>query len=97
EDGVSSDPPPDDVRLARYAFFPVAEGCPAIVIPCHLEHARKSSNPLDPQAWPERPVRSRQVRVDVVHNRSAEQGLLLSREVLPVPLETGKRLKRRHQ
>ena len=29
--------------------------------------------------------------------RTLERGLLLSREVLPVPLETGKRLKRRHQ
>ena len=31
EDGMGSDPPPDDVRLARYAFFPVAEGRPAVV------------------------------------------------------------------
>jgi hypothetical protein len=28
EDGVGSDPPPDDMRLAWYAFVPVAEGRP---------------------------------------------------------------------
>ena len=74
---MRSDPPPDDMRLARYAFFPVAKGRPAIVIPCHLEHARMSSHPLDPQAWPERPVRSRQVRDEGLQNHLAEQGLLL--------------------
>jgi len=96
EDGVGSDPPPDDMRLAGCALFAVAEGRPAIVIPSHLEHARMSSHPLDAQAWPERPVRSRQVRDECLGDHLAEHGLLLPREVLPVPLETRKRLKRRH-
>ena len=51
EDAVGSDSPSDDVRLTGYPFFPVAEGCPTVVIPCHLEHARVGGHPLDPQAW----------------------------------------------
>ena len=50
EDGVGSDPPPDDMRLAGYALFAVARCHCAIVIPGHLEHARMSSHPLDAQA-----------------------------------------------
>src|SRR5690242_20918854 len=56
-----------------------------------------SSHPLDPQPWPEWPVRGSQVRHEGLQDHLAEQGLLLRGEVLPVPLETRKRLKCRHQ
>jgi len=35
-------PPPDDMRLAGYALFALAEGGPTIVVPCHLEQASRS-------------------------------------------------------
>jgi len=85
------------VRLARYAFFPVAEGRPAVVVPCHLEHAWMSGDAFDAQAWPERTVRGYQIRNEDLKNYLAEQVLLLRGELLPVPLKTGKRLERRHQ
>ena len=97
EDGVGSDPPPDDVRLAGYSFFPVTEGRPTVVIPRHLENTRMGGHPLDAQARSERPVRGRQVGHEGFHDHLAEQGLLLRGEILPVPLETRKRLKRRRQ
>src|SRR6266852_5702829 len=97
EDGVGSDSPPDDVGLAGHAFGPVAEGGPAVVVPCHLEHAGVGGYPFDPQARPERAVRGHQVGHEGFLDRLAEQRLLMRGEVLPVSLEPRKRLNRRHQ
>ena len=97
EDGVGSDAPPDDVRLAGHTLGSVTEGGAAVVVPRHLEHASVGLHPFDTQAWPERPVRGRQVGHESLHHDLAEHGPLPWREILPVSLETRERLERRHQ
>ena len=61
EDRVRSDPPPDDMGLTGYPFFPVAECRPAVVVPGHFEHAGVRRHAFDAQSRAERAVRRGQV------------------------------------
>src|SRR5208282_5315907 len=94
EDCVGSDAPPDDMGLPGDSFLAIAEGRAPVVVPGHLEHTRAGGHALDAEPRAERPVLGSQVRHEVLGDDLAEGGLLLPREVLPVPLEAGQRLER---
>ena len=47
---MSSDSPPDDVRLPLDSLLSVSERCAAVFGPAHLEHARVPLDALDAQA-----------------------------------------------
>src|SRR6202453_4157864 len=97
EDCAGSDAPPDDVRLSGDSFVAVAEGRASVAVPAHLEYARVGGHALDAEPRPERAVRGGQVRHEGLGDDLAEGGLLLPREVLPVPVEARQRLERGHQ